>query len=107
MAADPPAELRSERLVLRRRRDADREPFAALDADPVVTEHLVSTLTRAQSTRSSTAPTRGSRSTGDAASRHDARPGRRPPVDGRLCLCPCVVNYRTTDDGRALVGITR
>jgi hypothetical protein len=30
----PPDELRTERLVLRRWRDDDREPFAALNADP-------------------------------------------------------------------------
>ena len=42
-------ELRTERLLLRRWRDPDREPFAALNADPVVMEHFPSTLTRAQS----------------------------------------------------------
>lgn len=41
--------LRTERLVLRRWRDSDREPFAALNADPVVMEHLPATLTREQS----------------------------------------------------------
>jgi ribosomal-protein-alanine N-acetyltransferase len=44
-----PDELRTERLVLRRWRDRDRDPFAALNADPVVMEHFPSTLTRAQS----------------------------------------------------------
>jgi len=35
-------ELRTERLLLRRWRHDDREPFAALNADPVVMEpHLV------------------------------------------------------------------
>jgi len=43
------AGLRSERLFLRPWRDADRAPFAALNADPVVMEHFPSTLTRAES----------------------------------------------------------
>lgn len=42
-------ELRTERLLLRAWRDDDRAPFAALNADPVVMEHHLSTLTRAQS----------------------------------------------------------
>jgi RimJ/RimL family protein N-acetyltransferase len=37
------------RLVLRQWRDADRQPFAALNADPLVMEHLLAELTRAQS----------------------------------------------------------
>jgi ribosomal-protein-alanine N-acetyltransferase len=41
--------IRTERLLLRQWRDADREPFAALNADPVVMEHFPSTMTRAQS----------------------------------------------------------
>lgn len=50
MPTEPaPAELRTERLLLRRWRDADREPFAALNADPVVMEHFPSLLTREQS----------------------------------------------------------
>ena len=44
-----PAELRTERLLLRRWRDTDREPFAAMNADPVVMEHFQATLTRAES----------------------------------------------------------
>ena len=44
-----PSELRTERLVLRRWRAEDREPFAALNADPVVMEHFVAPLTRDQS----------------------------------------------------------
>jgi len=43
-AAGP--ELRTERLLLRRWRDSDREPFAALNADPVVMEHFPSTADR-------------------------------------------------------------
>jgi RimJ/RimL family protein N-acetyltransferase len=43
--------LRSERLLLRPWRDADRTPFAALNADPAVMEHFPSTLTRAESDR--------------------------------------------------------
>ena len=39
-------ELRTERLVLRQWREEDREPFAALNADPVVMEHFPSTMTR-------------------------------------------------------------
>jgi RimJ/RimL family protein N-acetyltransferase len=42
-------ELRTERLLLRRWSDADREAFAALNADPVVMEHFPGPMTRAQS----------------------------------------------------------
>jgi RimJ/RimL family protein N-acetyltransferase len=42
-------ELRTERLLLRRFRDADRDPFAALNADPRVMEHFVSPLDRTAS----------------------------------------------------------
>ena len=42
-------ELRTPRLLLRRWCEADRAPFAALNADPVVMEHFPSTLTRAAS----------------------------------------------------------
>jgi RimJ/RimL family protein N-acetyltransferase len=38
--------IRTERLVLRQWRDEDKEPFAALNADPVVMEHFPSTMTR-------------------------------------------------------------
>jgi ribosomal-protein-alanine N-acetyltransferase len=41
--------LRTERLVLRPWRPEDRDPFAALNADPRVMEHLPSVLTRAES----------------------------------------------------------
>ena len=44
-------ELRTERLLLRPWRDADRAPFAALNADPVVMEHFPSTLSRGESDR--------------------------------------------------------
>jgi ribosomal-protein-alanine N-acetyltransferase len=44
-----PSALRTERLALRRWRDADREPFAALNADPTVMERLATTLTRGES----------------------------------------------------------
>lgn len=44
-----PAVLRTERLVLRRWRAEDREPFAALNADPRVMEHFPNPLTRAES----------------------------------------------------------
>ena len=43
------AELRTPRLLLRRWQPADREPFAALGADPVVMEHFPGVLTRQQS----------------------------------------------------------
>ena len=42
-------EMRTSRLVMRRWQDVDREPFAALNADPVVMEHFPATLTRGQS----------------------------------------------------------
>lgn len=42
-------ELRTERLLLRGWRHADREPFAALNADPEVMEHFPAPLTRAES----------------------------------------------------------
>ena len=40
--------LRTERLELRQWRESDREPFAALNADPVVMEHFPGLLTRDQ-----------------------------------------------------------
>ena len=43
-AAGP--ELRTERLLLRRWRARDREPFAALNADPAVMEHFPAPLDR-------------------------------------------------------------
>ena len=42
-------ELRTERLLLRRWGEADRAPFAALNADPVVMAHFPATLTRVES----------------------------------------------------------
>ncbi|MEO7095753.1 MAG: GNAT family N-acetyltransferase [Polyangiales bacterium] len=42
-------DLRTERLVLRRWRREDREPFSALNADPVVMEHFPAPLTRTES----------------------------------------------------------
>ncbi|WP_250460320.1 GNAT family N-acetyltransferase [Microbulbifer litoralis] len=42
-------EPQTERLLLRQWRDADREPFAALCADPQVMEYFPSTLDRAAS----------------------------------------------------------
>jgi len=41
--------IRTGRLLMRRWRDDDREPFAALNADPAVMEHMTATLTRDQS----------------------------------------------------------
>lgn len=43
------AQLGTERLLLRAWRPADREPFAALNADPLVMEHFPAPLTRAES----------------------------------------------------------
>jgi RimJ/RimL family protein N-acetyltransferase len=42
-------ERRTARLLLRRWRAADREPFAAMNADPVVMRHFPRPLTRAES----------------------------------------------------------
>ncbi|WP_300657395.1 GNAT family N-acetyltransferase [Pseudomonas sp.] len=44
-------ELQSPRLLLRRWRSEDREPFAALNADPEVMRHYPACLSRAQSDR--------------------------------------------------------
>jgi RimJ/RimL family protein N-acetyltransferase len=44
-----PVELKTERLLLRSWRDADRAPFAALNADPEVMKYFPAPLTRAQS----------------------------------------------------------
>lgn len=44
-----PAELRTERLLLRQWRAADRAPWAALNADPEVMRHFPSTHTRQES----------------------------------------------------------
>ncbi|MFA1541980.1 GNAT family N-acetyltransferase [Actinomadura monticuli] len=41
--------LRTDRLIMRRWTDTDREPFAALNADPEVMEHFPALLTRAES----------------------------------------------------------
>ncbi|MFG1618353.1 GNAT family N-acetyltransferase [Nonomuraea wenchangensis] len=43
------AQLRTDRLILRRWRDSDLEPWAAMNADPEVREHLGDLLTREQS----------------------------------------------------------
>lgn len=42
-------ELQTGRLLLRAWRPSDRDPYAALNADPVVMEHFPATLTRQQS----------------------------------------------------------
>lgn len=47
--AGTPRELRTDRLLLRRWVPADREPFAALNADPKVAEYLPGTLSRKES----------------------------------------------------------
>jgi RimJ/RimL family protein N-acetyltransferase len=41
--------IRTERLLLRRWRDSDREPFAAMNADPAVVEHLQGPMSRERS----------------------------------------------------------
>ena len=41
--------IRTERLLLRRWQDTDREPFAALNADPAVVEHLQGPMSRERS----------------------------------------------------------
>jgi len=41
--------MRTDRLVMRRWRDADREPYAALNADPEVMRYFPATLDRAAS----------------------------------------------------------
>jgi ribosomal-protein-alanine N-acetyltransferase len=43
--------LETERLLLRRWQDSDREPFAAMNADPRVMEFFPGTLTREESDR--------------------------------------------------------
>jgi RimJ/RimL family protein N-acetyltransferase len=43
------AELNTRRLLLRRWREADREPFARMNADPRVTEYFPAPLTRTES----------------------------------------------------------
>src|SRR5215510_2994395 len=43
------AEIRTERLLLRRWRPEDRAPFAALNADPRVMQHFPAALSRAES----------------------------------------------------------
>src|SRR4051812_19681602 len=47
--AQLPRELRTARLLLRRWRDEDGEPFAAMNADPRVMEFFPGVLSRAQS----------------------------------------------------------
>jgi RimJ/RimL family protein N-acetyltransferase len=42
-------QLRTERLLLRPWREEDREPFAAMNADPAVMEHFPATLSREKS----------------------------------------------------------
>ena len=41
--------IRTDRLILRRWRESDREPFAALNADPVVMEHMQGLMSRERS----------------------------------------------------------
>ena len=51
MPAEPSSELRTPRLLLRRWRAADREPFAAMNADPEVMRYFPAPLTRPESDR--------------------------------------------------------
>jgi RimJ/RimL family protein N-acetyltransferase len=48
-AVDPRAPLRSDRILLRRWKLADRAPFAAMNRDPQVMQHFPSLLNRRQS----------------------------------------------------------
>lgn len=43
------AEIRTDRLLMRRWRDDDRAPFAAMNADPRVMEHFPGLMTREES----------------------------------------------------------
>lgn len=45
------SEIETERLLLRRWRDADREAFARMNADPAVMEHFPVRLSKAESDR--------------------------------------------------------
>jgi RimJ/RimL family protein N-acetyltransferase len=47
--SEPGPRLTTERLILRRWQESDREPFARLNADPEVMRFLRGTLTRAES----------------------------------------------------------
>jgi RimJ/RimL family protein N-acetyltransferase len=49
MTSTPGPTLTTERLILRRWRDEDREPFARMNADPIVMRHFVRSLSRAGS----------------------------------------------------------
>lgn len=44
-------EIRTQRLLMRRWRESDREPFAAMNADPEVMRHFPARLSRAESDR--------------------------------------------------------
>ena len=44
-----PDQLRTQRLLLRRWVEADRAPFAAMNADPLVMQHFPEVLSRLQS----------------------------------------------------------
>jgi RimJ/RimL family protein N-acetyltransferase len=46
---NPPREIRTNRLLLRRWQPADREPFARLNSDPRVVEYLAGALARDES----------------------------------------------------------
>jgi RimJ/RimL family protein N-acetyltransferase len=46
---DAPTAVRTERLLLRAWREADREPHAVMNEDPAVMEHFPGTMTREQS----------------------------------------------------------
>lgn len=44
-----PETIRTDRLLMRRWRDSDREPFAALNGDPETMRFFPATMTRAES----------------------------------------------------------
>jgi RimJ/RimL family protein N-acetyltransferase len=49
LAMNAPIEFETQRLLLRQWRAADREPFGALNADPIVMAHFPAPLTREES----------------------------------------------------------
>jgi RimJ/RimL family protein N-acetyltransferase len=49
IAMNAPIEFETQRLLLRQWRAADRDPFAALNADPIVMAHVPAPMTREQS----------------------------------------------------------
>ena len=90
--------LRTERLLLREWRPEDREPFAALNADPRVMEHLAGAApARAERRARARAPSSTSRRTASGPGRSRCRASRRSSASsGSSCrpsrrhFTPCV-----------------